>query len=148
MLHLAQQYVQSVSQRNLAHSLSDQRYCASCIFQSSSASCLHAASTATRSLPDILCGKSLNGPQHHGNATMCAQAVACGSLQVQATFAGGLQEHLQAAGGANAATAASLRETLGTSAQILNDLKAHQSMTSACFTMRFYCVATMSGSPQ
>lgn len=55
-------------------------------------------------------------------------------VQVQATFAGGLQEHLQAAGGANAATAASLRESLGTSAQILSDLKSHKSET-AC-----YCV--------
>ena len=47
-------------------------------------------------------------------------------LQVQATFAGGLQEHLQAAGGANAATAASLRESLGASTQILNQLKSQK----------------------
>ena len=53
-------------------------------------------------------------------------------VQVQATFAGGLQEHLQAAGGANAATAASLRESLGTSAQILSDLKSQKSETAVC----------------
>lgn len=53
-------------------------------------------------------------------------------VQVQATFAGGLQEHLQAAGGANAATAASLRESLGTSAQILSDLKSQKSETAFC----------------
>lgn len=57
----------------------------------------------------------------------------CGLVQVQATFAGGLQEHLQAAGGANAATAASLRESLGTSAQILSDLKSHKSETACDF---------------
>ena len=57
----------------------------------------------------------------------------CGTVQVQATFAGGLQEHLQAAGGANAATAASLRESLGTSAQILSDLKSQKSETVCCF---------------
>lgn len=55
-----------------------------------------------------------------------------GMLQVQATFAGGLQEHLQAAGGANAATAASLRESLGTAAQILNDLKFQKGETTFC----------------
>lgn len=44
-------------------------------------------------------------------------------LQVQATFAGGLSEHLQAAGGANASVAASLRESLGTAAQLVTDLK-------------------------
>lgn len=53
-------------------------------------------------------------------------------VQVQATFAGGLQEHLQAAGGANAATAASLRESLGTSAQILSELKTQKSETAVC----------------
>ncbi len=42
-------------------------------------------------------------------------------MQVQATFAGGLSEHLQAAGGANAA--ASLHESLGTAAQLVDDLK-------------------------
>ena len=44
-------------------------------------------------------------------------------LQVQATFAGGLSEHLQAAGGANASVAASLHESLGTAAQLVDDLK-------------------------
>ena len=44
--------------------------------------------------------------------------------QVQATFSGGLSEHLQAAGGANAGVAASLRESLGTAAQLVDDLKA------------------------
>ncbi|DBA67146.1 TPA: hypothetical protein ACH3X2_001468 [Trebouxia sp. C0005] len=43
--------------------------------------------------------------------------------QVQATFAGGLSEHLQAAGGANAGVAASLHESLGTAAQLVDDLK-------------------------
>ncbi|KAL0055405.1 hypothetical protein WJX82_000055 [Trebouxia sp. C0006] len=43
--------------------------------------------------------------------------------QVQATFAGGLSEHLQAAGGANASVAASLHESLGTAAQLVDDLK-------------------------
>ena len=48
----------------------------------------------------------------------------CGMvLQVQATFAGGLSEHLQAAGGANASVTASLRESLGTAAQLVDDLK-------------------------
>ena len=51
---------------------------------------------------------------------------------MQASFAGGLQEHLQAAGGANAATAASLRESLGTSAQILSDLKTQKSKQLLC----------------
>ncbi len=45
-------------------------------------------------------------------------------MQVQATFAGGLSEHLQAAGGANAGVAASLRESLGTASQLVDDLKA------------------------
>lgn len=53
-------------------------------------------------------------------------------LQVQATFAGGLQEHLQAAGGANAATAASLRESLAASAQILNQLKSQKGVAASC----------------
>lgn len=44
-------------------------------------------------------------------------------MQVQATFAGGLAEHLQAAGGANASIAAQLRESLGTAAQLVTDLK-------------------------
>lgn len=61
-----------------------------------------------------------------------------GLVQVQATFAGGLQEHLQAAGGANAATAASLRESLGTSAQILSDLKSQKSETAVSFMYHPY----------
>ena len=44
-------------------------------------------------------------------------------MQVQATFAGGLAEHLQAAGGANASISAQLRESLGTAAQLVTDLK-------------------------
>ena len=44
-------------------------------------------------------------------------------MQVQATFAGGLSEHLQAAGGANAGVAASLRESLGSAVQLVDDLK-------------------------
>ena len=62
-------------------------------------------------------------------ATACFDVVCWLVQQVQATFAGGLQEHLQAAGGANAAVAASLRESLGTSAQILTDLKAQKGAT-------------------
>lgn len=58
-------------------------------------------------------------------------------LQVQATFAGGLQEHLQAAGGANAATAASLRESLGASAQILNQLKSQKGVSAFCLMLRW-----------
>lgn len=68
--------------------------------------------------------------QHHSLIANMMQL--CGTVQVQATFAGGLQEHLQAAGGANAATAASLRESLGTSAQILSDLKSQKSETACC----------------
>ena len=44
-------------------------------------------------------------------------------MQVQATFAGGLSEHLQAAGGASAGVAASLRESLGSATQLVDDLK-------------------------
>ena len=51
-------------------------------------------------------------------------ALLLGVSQVQATFSGGLSEHLQAAGGANAGVAASLRESLGTAAQLVDDLKA------------------------
>lgn len=44
-------------------------------------------------------------------------------MQVQATFAGGLSEHLQAAGGASAGVAASLRESLGSATQLVDQLK-------------------------
>lgn len=52
--------------------------------------------------------------------TLCDRGMV---MQVQATFAGGLSEHLQAAGGANASVTASLRESLGTAAQLVDDLK-------------------------